>query len=318
MTGERWYINDSLGRAFTIQEAGDFLVIKNNLFESKLTAVSFLDPTQIYHFGKPGEGPNELINFGPILTSPEHIEVYDGAKMTLIEFDLNGIGGDAELTGNPLFRTKLSGIISMVKLSDEYYLASGIFPEGRLCLMDKEGNIHSYLGTYPIQGDAAKELPFHILGMAYQSLMCKQDNGNRVALATRYAETMQIYEWDPLTQTVNDVRLISNSSPMFTTADINGTPNFSPDKDTRWGYIDVDASDKYIYALYSGRLQSQDNMFYAGNQIHVFDWDGNAIYQLHLDDHEGTSLAVKGDKLFIITEDEEIGYDIVEYSMSFN
>lgn len=316
LTGKRWNANDNLGRAYDLGVSGDYMFIRNDWGETKLTLINIPNRGDVYNFGTRGDAPNELVNPGPAILHPHSINIFDGAKMALLGYDVDSIISGQTLATEVLFRTSLPGIISMVNLpNSNHYVASGIFQKGRLCLLDEKGAECAYFGGYPTDEDMT-DIPFHVLGMAYQSLMCVQPAGKRIALATRYGEILQIYEWDPSQKTAKEICCMNKFSPRLAVKDMDGTPNFRPDEKTRWGYLSVAATDKYIFALYSGRLQKEGNAFYKGNEVHVFDWEGNLCHSLRLD-CEGSSLAVSKNRLYILAEYEDAGNDIVEYELSF-
>lgn len=314
LSGQNWEVNEHLGKVFNISLMDDFAALRNDWGETLLTLIDISDRNRVYHFGKRGGGPDELINPGPMISGSECLDVFDGTKMSLMHYDADSIVSGDSVATQIRFHTSLPGIISLVSLQDSNYVASGVFQEGRLCLMDKDGTACAYAGDYPAN-ENLEGIPFHVLGVAYQSLMCVQPRGKRTALVTRYGGILQIYEWDLSEKTAKEISCINDFTPKFTTRDINGTPNFRPDSETRWGYLAVDATEKYIFALYSGRLQKDGNAFHLGNEVHVFDWDGKPCYLLRLD-CEGSSLAVRDNKLLVLAEYENMGNDIVEYNLS--
>lgn len=315
LAGKRWNANDNLGRVYDLGVSGNYMYVRNDWGETKLSLINISDKEDTYNFGICGDAPNELINPGPVIFHPHSIDVFDGSKMALLRYDVDNIIGGDSLATEVLFRTDLPGIISLVNLpKSNYYVASGVFQEGRLCLMDEKGAECAYFGGYPSDEDLT-EIPFHVLGVAYQSLMCTQNAGKRTALVARYGGILQIHEWDVLKKIAKEICCINNFSPRLVTQDMNGTPNFRPDENTRWGYLSVAATSGYIFALYSGRFQKKENAFYLGNEVHVFDWDGNPCYLLNLD-CDGSSLAVNENKMFVLAEYENEGYDIVEYNLS--
>lgn len=314
LSGQNWEVNEHLGRVFDISFMDDFVALRNDWGKTMLTLINISEKKQVYNFGKRGEGPYELINPGPMISDFKYLDIFDGSKMALMHYDADSIVLGDSLATKIRFHTNLPGIISLVSLQDSNYVASGVFQEGRLCLLDKNGAACAYAGDY-LASENLEGIPFHVLGMAYQSLMCVQPHEKRTALVTRYGGILQIYEWDLLEKTAKEISCINEFSPKITTKDINGTPNFRPDSETRWGYLAVDATEKYIFALYSGRLQKDENAFHLGNEIHVFDWNGKPCYLLRLD-CEGSSLAVRDNKLLVLAEYENMGNDIVEYNLS--
>lgn len=311
LEGKSWDLEDQLGIVYDIKVGQDFLFLRNKLDETLLTAISLKDKSQIYHFGKRGEGPNELINLGPIMVANNTLRVYDAGSRSLKGFTLEDNHGVVCI--DKLLQTNLTGVISMTELSASTFLISGIFPEGRFGILDKTGVVTQYVGSYPID-EQFPDLPFHVLGMAYQSMVCSQPNGTKIATITRYAGAMQIDDWRSKDSSFENVSFKQRFSPEFTTRDVGGTPNFAPSKDTRWGYLSVSATHRYVFCLYSGRLQQSDEKFNSSKEVHVFDWEGNAIYQLQLC-KDAVSISVKDEQLFVLIEDPETGYDVVEYQL---
>lgn len=317
LKGNYWGISEAFGRVFDIGSVGGSLVFRNTWEETNLTWVNINNHQDIRHFGLPGGGPKELGNPGPLITDSFHIDVYDGSKMALMRFDMDSVLAGRQDATRMLFQTQQPGIISLKRLSDSYYVAGGVFQEGRLCLLDSMGNVCAHVGQYPESDNKVSDsdIPFHVLGMAYQSLMCVQPHGTRIALATRYGEIVQLYEWNLRERAAEEIACIKGFEPHFSVEDINGTPNFRPGKDTRWGYLSVSATEDCIFALYSGRIQADGNRFWLGNEVHVFDWNGKPLYRLLLD-CEGIALVVKEDRLYLLSEDSEGSYDVVEYDLS--
>ena len=68
--------------------------------------------------------------------------------------------------------------------------------------------------------------------------------------------------------------------------------------DTRINYISTTSTEKYVYALYNGRkaFEPSNNV---GNIIHIFDWDGNFIEAIKLEEY-----------LFDIAADENYLYGL--------
>lgn len=317
LKGIPWKIGEYLGRPFDIKSSGDFIILRNEWENTKLTLIDRKHKESPCHFGQRGNGPGELLNPGPLWGCSDNLEVFDGSKMSLLRFEIDSVLAGCQLASKNVFQTDVAGIISLTVLDDTIYVASGVFQEGRFCLLDKTGKALTYTGDYPKDRDKSTDVPFHVLGMAYQSSMCSQPGGNRTAIATRYGSILQIHAWDASKKALEEVACINEFSPMLSTRDINGTPNFRPNAETRWGYLSIDGTERYIFALYSGRFQKENNAFYLGNEVRVFDWKGEPLYSLQLD-CEGSALAVKENKLFILSESMDTGeYDIVEYDLPF-
>ena len=315
LKGSFWNVHEMLGQATQIYASRDYFIVRNNSVDNtKLLAIDLETKQNPIYFGATGAGPLELANAGPMVVDSVSVRIYDAGGSKLLNYQLDNFAHGSPAVDR-IFRTKgRGGVISLASLSDSVYVVSGIFPEGRLCLINQDGEIISWVGDYPMPPDVSVEVPFHVLGIAYQSKICRKPGGSRVALAARYGGIVQIFDIDVFNGTAVEIKRINTFFPTFSTWDFDGTPNFRSTEDTKWGYLSVASSDKYIFALYSGKYQRQGESFNTSNQIHVFDWDGNPHCLINLDT-DGSFIAVNKDKLFLLTSDPDNGYDIVEYKL---
>lgn len=95
---------------------------------------------------------------------------------------------------------------------------------------------------------------------------------------------MAIYTCDG--KSLKEKVMLEYYAPRFFKEDYGGLPITGVTTKSKVGFVDVTCSDKYIYALYSGRVLN-DGIFdaYRGNQVLVYDWDGKPVkhYQLETD-----------------------------------
>lgn len=189
VAGHPLQIGSKLGRPYAIHVADDYLIVRDDGVDTKLTVLKLGDFESAYHFGKHGEGPDELINPGPIFTNGNSFCVYDGGKRKLLKYRLDSIG-EKELLPCSEFQTNLNGIISLEQLSDSAFVATGVFPDSRFCLINTSGNAAAWLGKYPIENQA--EVPFHVTGMAFQSAMTKQQGSE----SFHSGNEVHVFDWD--------------------------------------------------------------------------------------------------------------------------
>lgn len=313
LTGERWFIGDSLGKAFSIEMVGNKLLVHDEHTKTLFTAIDLKKPYQAYHFGTRGGGPDELMNPGAVIAEQNAFKVFDFGKMSFLKYDLDSIVAK-KTNPKKLFQIEESYILSAIEIPP-YYIASGFFPDKkRLLVLDAGGENVATTGNYPVNEETYTNTPSQVLGLAYQSQICKEPNGNRFALATRYGGIIQFFEWNAAQKQAEEIHRVEYFSPEFATENIGGTPNFLPTKKTRWGYLSVTATDKYVFALYSGKIQSPENAFYAGNIVHIYDWEGKPISMLQLD-YNVTSITIKENILYALIDDKKIGNDVVMYNL---
>ncbi|MCD8042229.1 MAG: TolB-like 6-bladed beta-propeller domain-containing protein, partial [Tannerellaceae bacterium] len=266
------------------------------------------NPEDYIYLSQRGEGPREIINPSRIFLSNEGFCVFDGGKSTLFNFNMQEIQ-DEKYLPESIFTTTISAIVTWEQLTDSIYITTGIFPENRFYFIDNNGQLIARNGSYPFEFNG--EYPFHVKGMASLSAMVKSLKENKIATSTLYGGHIGIYELDVQELTCRTISETNLFSPQFSTQDYEGTPNFSPTPDTRWGYLSIAADENYIYALYSGKLQRRDEEFDTGSIIHVFDWEGKPAYEIKLD-KPAYCLDVYQDKLYTLYTDNG-PFDIAVY-----
>lgn len=314
LQGTPWGISASLGGVHNMVASDDCLVIRNHWDETYLTMVSLDNAHTVHHFGLVGDGPQYITRTGTFMVSKDLIEVYDGGKKALLSYIPDSIRMGVQTSSRFKRLEDVLSIAKMQKLQGSYYLSTGVFAEGRLCLMDSMGHICSFQGEFPISENDNPDYPFHVKCMAYLSSLAVQPHGNRSVLATQYGGIIQIHEWDLQKKTATEVARVNRFSPDYGTADVGGTPNFATNENTRWGYLSVAVNDDYIFALYSGKLNREEGCM-QGNLVHVYDWDGKAICQLELD-CDARQLEVNGSHLYVMMQDGDGENDIVEYQIN--
>lgn len=130
LSGQNWEVNEHLGKVFNISLMDDFVALRNDWGETLLTLIGISDRNRVYHFGKRGGEPSELINPGSMISGSEYLDVFDGTKMSLMHYEADSIVASDSLATRIRFHTSLPGIISLVSLQDSNYVASGVFRGG--------------------------------------------------------------------------------------------------------------------------------------------------------------------------------------------
>lgn len=167
----------------------------------------------------------------------------------------------------------------------EKVISTGIYTQGRYCLSDSRIGKENYWVNYPscIGSDLSDTLKSILYASNYMTL---NPEGNRIVCAN-----IQYGCLDICTIEGNRVQRINESH--LTLPDIKITKKSNKREwhpvaystNNVFGFCDITASEKHIYALYSGRTyKSYKNNVDKGKIIFVFDWSGQHIETFHLDD----------------------------------
>ncbi len=116
----------------------------------------------------------------------------------------------------------------------------------------------------------------------FQATLAIHPNRELIVAATRHASNIEIYRTDGTVVGVFEGPL--PVEPRYEIQNSAGRPTMATGSDLRFGYLDVTASAKHIYALFSGRTRAGfPGAANFGRFVHVFDWTGNFELAFELD-----------------------------------
>ena len=142
-------------------------------------------------------------------------------------------------------------------------------------------------------------MDFNAYKSAHQSFIYVKPSGDKAVLMYRFADAIEIFDLHskkgksihgPQGYAVEFKPL--NAGDFFV---MQRTPK------TRFAFVAGTATDQYIYAIYSGKLEEDLNPHY-GETLFIYDWDGNPVKKITLD---------RTIKAPAVTKDDSIlyGYD---------
>jgi len=229
-----------------------------------------------------GNGPNELLSVGHISLSEDRHSVWahDITSLRWYQFDteLN------TLIDKILFS---ENIIANFYVREPQWISDNVF----VCL-----NFNSYKERFYIVNRALTEIspvfnpnfsfddnfPPFILNDIFSSLIYVRPDKEKVVLAGRYLDCIEIYNFDG-----SLTKLLKGPETNF---------NFKYDKsrslnagvlvkshESRRAYICLRSTNDRIYALYSGKERMDESDYSTSNIIYTFDWEGNLLQKYVLD-----------------------------------
>lgn len=154
-----------------------------------------------------------------------------------------------------------------------------------------------------------RDYPNEILSQTLTGFSYNSTKQKRMAFFSLYGDFFEIYDYSN-PQTITLINQTIMSLPVFKTETIRGknVAVFSPK--TNIGVTSLTGNDKYIFALYTNHTFKdaealKNNLFY-GNKILVYDWNGNAITILQLDQNvKSICYNKKDDKIYAINFNEK-------------
>ncbi len=288
---------DALGRPQAIGVLDDWLLVSDVPRPHVLHVIRRSDGEYLKSWGREGGGPGEFRTLWSIQQADSGSAwLYDSGQTRLTLLDVPAL-----LAGtDPVRRlVKLRAeVVPMTALwaSDTLLVSSGLFAQGRLAMFDTAGRLRWTAGPLPPARDG---VPPAVAQHAYSGTLVRHPSRPLVAIGTRHADRLEIYQTDGTL--VRVARGPRGFEPVYEVRVRAGVPAMASGGDMRFGYVDLAAAGEHLYGLYSGhsREERPGQAFYGG-EVHVFDWSGTLKRILPLD-HLALALTVSPDERTLYT-----------------
>jgi len=219
------------------------------------------------------------------------IYVYDGQQHKLVGYDhdLNATdAGDIQLSGD-------GQPLNIYSLPNGKFAVPGIFPAGRFKVIDSNGEI---IQGYGELGRLENNLTGMALSLSWYSFSAIHPREGLLYLFASNSNHIEKYDTESgeLLKTVKGSR---HPYPrmQLETVDSQAWP---VDDGSIYSYLWADSDSNYIYALYSGVLQSEIEGFMA-DKIHVLDFGLNLVAAYELDHYPFTMAADGKGGIYTVT-----------------
>lgn len=271
---------------------GDLLVISDFGDEEYFKAIDVNSDKIVKRFGKLGEGPCEL-KPNSIVQKVNNftLGVFDRQDFSYLEYSLDKV--------DSIFCQKETkkfdfNIQKLLKLNSDVFLGVGLY-DGRYILTNSSTySIDSVFFDYPFNS----ELPisYEEKAMLFQGNFTNKLDNSRIAFATRSSPILDILSFED--NTIKLIKRIQGSKlPVFTSENSGTMIGATLDDSNEWGFLSITSSNSYIYVLYSGKRTDEE--YQISDVVLVYDWDGNLIKKIILD-QEVSEIAIDGDDKYLI------------------
>jgi hypothetical protein len=247
--------------------------LKGNLFiadfhgDKMIANLPLSDLNQPQTFAQRGAGPIEF--GGPLLIweYKNKLFVADRQRFQLSYFDIDSPDSITTFKHHQVFSYS-SSISKLVSISDTTYVAAGYLPSNRYAVMDKDGQIINYFGSYPdfFQGESA--IPYDAKAMFHQVKFTL--NPDRQLLASASSHILDIIDINSL-QVKRRIKLASYGYVYQSGTIVSAKLNAGYAK----GVKSISSCSDYIY-LVTNPLNSHNDST-GNNEILLFDWDGTLL-----------------------------------------
>lgn len=307
---------DSLGQVEGIVCDEENLVVFDTRSNQCFTLFDQQSGRQIGRFGNIGQGPLEILFGSSAYLANGCIVAYNDQSKTVVKYNLDSLRNGAS-DGAPVRLTKhqiSDALISrLIPMNDSVFVAGGIYKSHyQHLIFDSNSQVLDYaINVYNV-ADSSFNVDTRFL--SNQGYMAKHPVKNKFAYSINFSSNLDFFE-----VAGNKIKLIKSlrlGDPVYESLVEAKEQLFMarPTKETIHGFIELCATPKYVYALYS-----DGKIFEAPREtkiVLVFDWNGKPVKKLLLDTN-AFHIAVneKEQSLFAIVKNEEGGFSIISYAL---
>lgn len=249
----------------------------------------------INSFGMIGEGPGYFPEKPKIIKNSFIKE----RKLLLYQFSFDIIEMNLESEKNKFMvsssvkksiNDRLQNVQQIENIGKNRYVGLGGMLEGKLYFFNLDSTRVSVTPFVPKTNPGPKTREDFMF--MYNGKIGVNKEKEKIVIANHYFNQLEIYDYNG--KLLKEIRIGNLDSP------------FSKQSgNTKFHYVNVDVTEKYIFAIYLGKTPSLglDDLFGAKAEIHVFNWDGKPIAKLLLDRVIG-AISVNSKKGIILSVDD--------------
>ena len=277
---ETAYSDDELGWIVDLAVVGDRLVGIDALLEPSVHLFDLETLERLGAYGSRGDGPGEFKDPEQIVPgaggSPDEVWILDGVHQRLTRLSLDEVeAGSVESPETSQMDGPNAG--SLVRAPDGRWFAGGWIAGGRVARYRADRSYDRTILGFPPEVDA----PGMTLLQAYESRVVADPAGGRLAAGTLLGGLLEILDYDgvPIAQAA----VPDPFPPVWRQGrSRGGRAVMSLGPETRYGFTDLVATERYVYGLFSGGSVDGPGTPWATREVQVYTWEGVYVKSIHL------------------------------------
>jgi hypothetical protein len=245
-----------------------------------------------------GKGPGEIVGIAGFGITDNNLWLLDVTLKKILCTNLSEVLSDKSL-GSIQKYPLLNDYYEIVFKDSLHYLGVGS-NKSKFKIQEVDLRSGKETDEFGIFENVPDNMEFQAFKNAHECLFYGHPNGNKVVLAYRFTDAIDIYNTD----THKGVKI---HGPEKFDVDFQPAGNvmYRTDK-TRFAFVGGTTSENFIYMCYSGKQTEAPNA-YSAKFIYVYDWDGNPVRKLVLDRFVD-AIAVSDDEKTLYAYDAELGF----------
>lgn len=198
-------------------------------------------------------------------------------------------------------------ISQIVPINNHLFVAMGTYKNHyQYIVFDDKNNVSGY--AFDIYNKDDEHLDEYHKFLSNQGCLVRHPHKNLFVGAIRYSANIDFFAVE--NGKIREIQSIRQHNPILKSINVMGMRRVLPDDNTINGYIDLCATDEYVFALYSDVPLKSDS--YCSKTILVFDWNGNIVGKIPMN-NDVYYVAANKSCLFTVEKDKEGHFVIVEY-----
>lgn len=298
---EYLYADDScfLGKPLSLTLADSILAISDSRTDKLLHLLNVKTGQYVGQFISRGQGPNEFRSIATLQkVSGDTLFLHDLNKRECAFFVIPKSNAD-DIHWLSTFSCRDTPHNSLLPLSNGVYVASGIYEEGRFCLLTDSGRTKKFVGVYPSRDKEEENVPDLVKSQAYAGNITVSPFKDKFVFSTSQADMLSFYMFK--NGGIQLIKEVQKSFPEY---------NYGKDMQQYMGisrhnpiaYLGACATGRFVYLLYSGKSYDEYKLkAFESNQIHVYNWNGEKVKNLVLDVDVNDIVVSEDDKIMYAT-----------------
>lgn len=285
-----------IGRVSDMTLMNDSIPVVINVASDKIFQVLDHSRKKLIEVGNVGQGPDDfLLSFGLLSEGKNTFSASDVSRRRFSTVYLNPEDDSWRVEHH--FKYDSIMHIYIKPIANNRYVATGIYDDCHLMLLDEKGTPLKGFGEWPYQDEQEKKVPGTTRARVYQGKLEVSPSGDKLVFAVVSGDMLYFYRVLPN----GELELISKQENAYAHYDHSSGAHYGT---APHHHLDACTTEDYVYTLYSGRSLKEHGMScFQGNLIRVYDWEGNLVKKLQLDiDVKQMAVSMDNRKIYAIAD----------------
>lgn len=227
-------------------------------------------------FGQIGKGNGEIPKGSVGYLTDSVFYAFSEDTHEIMKFRLQSKDTNERYTQKHSYDVSDLQITKIIPIDNSLYVGMGTYKDRyQYVLFNEKDQVVDY--QFEIYNANDKTFDTYQKFLSNQGLLVKHPQKNIFAGAVFHSSNIDFFSIDD--NKIKEIKTIRQKNPKYEGKSIMGLSQVIPTKDAINGYIDMCASDEYVFAIFSENTL-KDNP-YASKQVLVFNWKGEQVGKIN-------------------------------------